>query len=107
MDALQPGGALGDVEVALDPAELEGLDEAGVRALYEQRLEEQRAAHSREARPTLGLQTLLRVPSLSWKWGLVGVQHARLAFALCEQRLEARRGIQGRSSRPAPHPHSG
>ena len=50
MDALQPGGALGDVEVALDPAELEGLDEAGVRALYEQRLEEQRAAHSREAR---------------------------------------------------------
>ncbi len=50
MDALRPGGALGDVEVALDPAELEGLDEAGVRALYEQRLEEQRAAHSREVR---------------------------------------------------------
>ncbi|KAK9821340.1 hypothetical protein WJX81_008291 [Elliptochloris bilobata] len=48
VDALQPGGAVGDVEVALDPAELEGLDEAGVRALYEQRLEEQRAAHSRE-----------------------------------------------------------
>lgn len=56
MDALQPGGALGDVEVALDPAELEGLDEAGVRALYEQRLEEQRAAHSREARPALGFK---------------------------------------------------
>ena len=61
MDALQPGGALGDVEVALDPAELEGLDEAGVRALYEQRLEEQRAAHSREARPALGCQNLLGV----------------------------------------------
>jgi hypothetical protein len=50
VDALRPGGAPGDVEVALDPAELEGLDEAGVRALYEQRLAEQRAAHSREAR---------------------------------------------------------
>ena len=31
------------VEVAIDPAELEGLDEEGVRALYEERLAQQRA----------------------------------------------------------------
>ena len=37
-----------DVEVAIDPEELEGLDEAQVKALYEQRLSEERARHSRE-----------------------------------------------------------
>ena len=37
------GPAAGDVEVAIDPAELEGLDEEGVRALYEERLAQQRA----------------------------------------------------------------
>ena len=63
---MQPGGALGDVEVALDPAELEGLDEVGVRALYEQRLEEQRAAHSREARPA-------PPPERCWHFGGVRV----------------------------------
>lgn len=42
------GMAPGDVEVAIDPAELEGLDEAGVRALYEERLAQQRTASSRE-----------------------------------------------------------
>ncbi len=42
------GIAPGDVEVAIDPAELEGLDEAGVRALYEERLSQQRTASSRE-----------------------------------------------------------
>jgi hypothetical protein len=41
----------GDVEVAIDPAELEGLDEEGVRALYEERLAQQRAgAPAREVR---------------------------------------------------------
>ncbi len=42
------GLAPGDVEVAIDPAELEGLDDAGVRALYEERLAQQRTASSRE-----------------------------------------------------------
>lgn len=36
------------MEVAIDPEELEGLDDAAVRALYEQRLSEERARHSRE-----------------------------------------------------------
>ena len=39
-----------DMEVAIDPEELEGLDDTAVRALYEQRLSEERARHSREAR---------------------------------------------------------
>ncbi|EIE19194.1 DUF382-domain-containing protein [Coccomyxa subellipsoidea C-169] len=46
--AKRSGIAPGDVEVAIDPAELEGLDEAGVRALYEERLSQQRTASSRE-----------------------------------------------------------
>lgn len=37
-----------DVEVAIDPEELEGLDDAQVKTLYEQRLSEERARHSRE-----------------------------------------------------------
>ena len=37
-----------DVEVAIDPAELEGLDEEGVRALYEERLAQQQSTASRE-----------------------------------------------------------
>lgn len=38
----------GDLEVAIDPEELEGLDEAGVKALYNARLEEERARNKRE-----------------------------------------------------------
>lgn len=38
----------GDLEVAIDPEELDGLDEASVRALYEQRLAEMRAASQTE-----------------------------------------------------------
>ena len=41
--ASRRGPGAGDVEVAIDPAELEGLDEEGVRALYEERLAQQRA----------------------------------------------------------------
>eukprot|EP00887_Chlorella_sp_A99_P008170 scaffold12.g8170.t1 len=37
-----------DVEVALDPTELEGLDDEALRSLYEARLAEQRAAAGRE-----------------------------------------------------------
>ena len=36
------------MEVAIDPAELEGLDEEGVRALYEERLAQQQSTASRE-----------------------------------------------------------
>ena len=38
----------GDLEVAIDPEELEGLDEAGVKALYNARLEEERVRNKRE-----------------------------------------------------------
>lgn len=38
----------GDMEVAIDPEELEGLDDVAIKALYEQRLAEERARHSRE-----------------------------------------------------------
>ena len=41
-------GGAADVEVAIDPAELEGLDEEGVRALYEERLAQQQSTASRE-----------------------------------------------------------
>ena len=34
--------------MAIDPAELEGLDEEGVRALYEDRLQQQQSTASRE-----------------------------------------------------------
>jgi hypothetical protein len=44
------GIAPGDVDVAIDPAELEGLDEEGIRALYEERLAQQRSASTREVR---------------------------------------------------------
>ena len=36
------------MEVAINPEELEGLDSNAIRALYEQRLEEEKARHSRE-----------------------------------------------------------
>ena len=36
--------------MAIDPAELEGLDEEGVRALYEERLAQQQSTASREVR---------------------------------------------------------
>ena len=55
------GLAPGDVEVAIDPAELEGLDDAGVRALYEERLAQQRTASSREVWP-------LSIPLLLFIW---------------------------------------
>ena len=42
-----------DVEVAIDPEELEGLDDAQVSTLYEQRLSEERARHSREVLPVI------------------------------------------------------
>ncbi len=38
----------GDLEVAIDPEELEGLDEAGVKALYNARVEEERVRNKRE-----------------------------------------------------------
>ncbi len=41
-------GGAPDVEVAIDPAELEGLDEEGVRALYDERLAQQQSTASRE-----------------------------------------------------------
>ena len=41
-------GGAPDVEVAIDPAELEGLDEEAVRALYEERLAQQQSTASRE-----------------------------------------------------------
>ena len=37
--------------MAIDPAELEGLDEEGVRALYEERLAQQQSTASREVTP--------------------------------------------------------
>ncbi|KAF5840669.1 hypothetical protein DUNSADRAFT_15912 [Dunaliella salina] len=41
-------GAPGDVEVTLTPEEMEGLDEGGLKALYEQKLAEVRAGNKRE-----------------------------------------------------------
>ncbi len=40
--------AAGDMEVTIDPEELDGLDEGAVRARYEQRLAEVRAATAPE-----------------------------------------------------------
>jgi len=37
-----------DVEVAIEPEELEGLDEASIQALYNQRVAEERARNARE-----------------------------------------------------------
>jgi hypothetical protein len=58
-------GAVPDVEVAIDPAELEGLDEEGVRALYEERLAAQQSTASREVRRPAhpALQPCLVCPS--------------------------------------------
>ena len=54
----------GDVEVAINPEELEGLDDAAVQALYRQRLEAQQQSQQREVRcPALlvhGLHSLLQ-----------------------------------------------
>uniref|UniRef100_A0A7S0RWY4 PSP proline-rich domain-containing protein n=1 Tax=Chlamydomonas leiostraca TaxID=1034604 RepID=A0A7S0RWY4_9CHLO len=46
----KPGvpGMVNDVEVALTPEEMEGLDEEGIRELYETKLAEARAANKRE-----------------------------------------------------------
>lgn len=41
-------GGPGDVEVTISPEELEGLDEAAVRQLYEERMQEMKAANRRE-----------------------------------------------------------
>lgn len=41
-----------DVEVAIDPEELEGLDDAAVKALYERRLADERARNAREVSST-------------------------------------------------------
>jgi len=43
-----PGGAPRDVEVTISPEELEGLDEAAIRALYEERMAQVKAANARE-----------------------------------------------------------
>ena len=40
-----------DIDVAIDPEELEGLDDSAVRQLYEQRLAEEQAKRSREVPP--------------------------------------------------------
>ena len=45
---MRRAGGAPDVEVAIDPAELEGLDEEGVRALYDERLAQQQSTASRE-----------------------------------------------------------
>ncbi len=37
-----------DVEVAIEPEELEGLDETSIQALYNQRVAEERARNARE-----------------------------------------------------------
>ena len=37
-----------DVEVAITPEELEGLDEVSIQALYNQRVAEERARNARE-----------------------------------------------------------
>ena len=37
-----------DVDVAITPEELEGLDEASIQALYNQRVAEERARNARE-----------------------------------------------------------
>lgn len=37
-----------DVEVAIEPEELEGLDEASIQALYNQRVAEERSRNARE-----------------------------------------------------------
>ncbi len=48
MGELRRAGGAADVEVAIDPAELEGLDEEAVRALYDERLAQQQSTASRE-----------------------------------------------------------
>ena len=48
MGGLCRAGGAPDVEVAIDPAELEGLDEEAVRALYDERLAQQQSTASRE-----------------------------------------------------------
>lgn len=40
-----------DVDVAITPEELEGLDEASIQALYNQRVAEERARNAREVCP--------------------------------------------------------
>lgn len=52
------------MEVAIDPEELEGLDDTAVKALYEQRLSDERARHSREVHNTFFLSLHCRS---SWR----------------------------------------
>lgn len=44
-----------DVEVAITPEELEGLDEASIQGLYNQRVAEERARNAREVHPAMSL----------------------------------------------------
>lgn len=47
-----------DVDVAITPEELEGLDEASIQALYNQRVAEERARNAREVCPSFGVYPL-------------------------------------------------
>ena len=60
-----------DMEVAIDPEELEGLDDTAVKALYEQRLAEERARHSREVSQALRPEGLFQrkvYDNIAWLW---------------------------------------
>ncbi len=59
MDILGRHG-VGDLDVTIDPEELDGLDEGAVRARYEQRLAEVRAASAPEVCSHMGSSLLLR-----------------------------------------------
>lgn len=48
----------GDIDVAIDPEELEGLDDAAIKQLYEQRLAEEQARRAREVCSTCSLRML-------------------------------------------------
>ena len=61
---LRRAGGAADVEVAIDPAELEGLDEEAVRALYDERLAQQQSTASREV--TRSLLTPCEEPAQLW-----------------------------------------
>lgn len=43
LDQIRGEGGTGALDVSIDPSELEGLDEAGIRALYQQRVLEEQA----------------------------------------------------------------
>lgn len=61
-----------DVDVAITPEELEGLDETSIQALYNQRVAEERARNAREVCSVLcGHVMMFNVVQDHFLWGLL------------------------------------